>query len=98
MCSLRATVKCCYLISVLLLQISCNALIVVGALASVTLSEDDINNMPDTEIADCVEIFGKMNLEKNLQNSIWRRLYKVSKMFNSLNSMAKIFKKVIIHQ
>lgn len=50
------------------------------------LSEDDIHIMPDTELIDCAEFFGKMNLDNKLQYAIWKRIHKVIKFIDTLNS------------
>lgn len=61
------------------LQVTCDAIKMLGKSASLILDEDDINKMNDTELEDCTEVLGNLNLKENVKKAIWVRLRKVNR-------------------
>lgn len=53
---------------------TCDAIKMLGKSASLVIDEDDIKKMNDTELEDCTEVLGKLNLEHRVKKAIWKRL------------------------
>lgn len=55
-------------------QITCDALKVVGGNLHLILNETHINMMSAEEIDDCFEVFGSLPLSRDLKEIIWKRI------------------------
>lgn len=65
----------------------------LGESASLVIDEDDIKKLNDTELEDCTEILGKLNLEHRVKKVIWKRLQKWRETKNllGLGSLVEVF-------
>lgn len=73
---------CNYLLmGILNFQISCDAIRMLEKSSSFILTVQDFENMDNTELEDCVEYLGTLNLDSSARSYIWRRLKKVLRLY-----------------
>ncbi|KAK6637741.1 hypothetical protein RUM44_008163 [Polyplax serrata] len=58
------------------IKISCDAIRMLEKSSSFILTVQDFENMDNTELEDCVEYLGTLNLDSSARSYIWRRLKK----------------------
>lgn len=57
-----------------MLQISCNAIRIVGSLSGIAITEQDVILLPHSEIEECRVEFGLMDLSPVIREYIWNHI------------------------